>query len=121
MTNYERIKNMSLEEIANMLMCPDECGISEMECHAMSDPKFGYFYYRSKALNCSECIKRWLMQEVTNGSWIKVCPGDRNDGNFRCSNCLDCIDIATGEETPIERGFLFCPNCGAKMCEEDKE
>lgn len=69
-------------------------------------------------LSLMHCFKAKMR---SHGSWIKVCPGDKNDGNFRCSNCLDGIDIATGEETPIERGLLFCPNCGAKMYEEDKE
>lgn len=70
----------------------------------------------SFTLSLMRCLKAKMR---SHGKWIKVCPHDRNDGNFRCSNCLDCIDIATGEETPIESGFLFCPNCGAKMCRED--
>nr|DAW70668.1 MAG TPA: zinc-ribbon domain protein [Caudoviricetes sp.] len=48
------------------------------------------------------------------GRWEK----DNNnpkDGNYTCSCCKEGVDIATGEETPIDRGLNYCPNCGAKM------
>lgn len=32
MTNYERIKAMSVEELSDILPCPIYCGSSEMEC-----------------------------------------------------------------------------------------
>lgn len=51
---------------------------------------------------------------VVRGRWIKQ-DDDLLDGNFYCSACHSRIDIATGLETPIDRGLFFCPNCGADM------
>lgn len=56
MTNYERIKNMSLEEMAISLMCPqeiDECFDKGETC----DKK-----------NCVSCTLEWLESEVDNGA-----------------------------------------------------
>lgn len=32
MTNYERIKNMSIEEMAVTIMCPNDMGMAEIKC-----------------------------------------------------------------------------------------
>ena len=53
--------------------------------------------------------------EIKHGKWVKKYPQYKNDGIYRCSCCKNDIDIATGEETPIDRGFYYCPNCGAEM------
>lgn len=52
-TNYERIKAMSIEELADMLMCPAEYGEFNRaeDCNA------------DMSKNCNECIKRWLEKE----------------------------------------------------------
>ena len=52
MTNYEKIKQMSVEEMAFMLMCPAEYDLSFKDCEGK--------YNR----NCNECVKEWLEQEV---------------------------------------------------------
>lgn len=52
---------------------------------------------------------------VIHARWIKSCPNIIFDGCYHCSNCKENIDIATGEETPLDRGLNYCPNCGAKM------
>ena len=52
--------------------------------------------------------------EVRHGEWIKM-SNNPDDGNYYCSECHNCIDIATGRETPIDRDFFYCPHCGAKM------
>lgn len=51
MTNYERIKNMSVEEMQKALYgcLGDECTLPVMCCLAQ---------------NCKECIKQWLESEV---------------------------------------------------------
>lgn len=54
------------------------------------------------------------VQEVKHGKWIKTY-NNPDDGNYYCSECHNCIDIATGRETPIDRDFFYCPHCGAKM------
>ena len=53
--------------------------------------------------------------EVRHGKWIKTYPDNRLDGDYYCSNCYAGVDIATGEETPIDRELYYCPNCGARM------
>lgn len=54
------------------------------------------------------------VQEIKHGKWIKmdIIP---DDVDYYCSKCRNFIDIAIGGETPIDRGFFYCPNCGAKM------
>lgn len=53
--------------------------------------------------------------EVKHGEWTKTYPDNPNNGDYYCSNCKCGVDIATGEETPIDRGFIYCFNCGANM------
>lgn len=47
MTNYEKIKQMSVEEMAFMLMCPYD-----------ADPD------KCNKINCIKCTKQWLESEV---------------------------------------------------------
>lgn len=54
------------------------------------------------------------VQEIKHGEWIKMY-NNPDDGNYYCSECHNGIDVATGKVTPIDRGLLYCPNCGAKM------
>lgn len=60
------------------------------------------------------------VRPVVRGRWVKQ-NQDPLDGSFYCSACHEAIDIATGEETPIDRGLFFCPNCGADMRPENDE
>ena len=56
MTNYERIKNMSLEEMAISLMCPadiDELFEKGENCGGK---------------NCVSCTFEWLKAEVSDGA-----------------------------------------------------
>ena len=55
MTNYERIKAMSVEEMARMLMCPAEYDLNfnrTADCHA------------DMSRNCNECTRNWLNSEA---------------------------------------------------------
>lgn len=57
---------------------------------------------------------------VRRGEWNK----SNNipiDGNYHCSCCGESIDICTGYETPLDRGFKFCFKCGADMRKELNE
>lgn len=52
--------------------------------------------------------------EVVHGEWIA------HGYKWRCSVCNCKLNL---DGTPMENGFYFCPNCGAKMdgerrCEE---
>lgn len=51
MTNYEMIKNMSVEELAVTIMCPNETGMAEIKCD-------------KDDCNCSKCCLDWLNQEA---------------------------------------------------------
>ena len=52
-------------------------------------------------------------EPVRHGHWTYL-----YDGNYKCS---ECGSWWTCEDTPIESGMLFCPNCGAKMDEVEED
>ena len=54
-TNFERIKNMSVEELAEFIDSGDECGF----CN-----QFGVDTGRECDRDCVECIIFWLRSEV---------------------------------------------------------
>ena len=49
-TNADRIRAMSDQELAALLMCPNEMGLAEIPCD------------RSDTLNCVQCLLNWLRQ-----------------------------------------------------------
>jgi len=49
-------------------------------------------------------------QEVRHGRWVEL-----YKNNYKCSVCGSWW---TCDETPIESGFDYCPNCGARMVED---
>ena len=52
MKNYELIQNMSLEELACTISCPNDMGMAEIECD------------KSDERNCSQCCLEWLQEEA---------------------------------------------------------
>lgn len=54
MTNYERMKNMTIEEMTVFLDAVDPCNIPYPERHC-SDYK-----------DCYECLNEWLQKEANN-------------------------------------------------------
>ena len=52
MSQADRIRAMSDEDLAMNMMCPNENGIGEIECD------------KSNNCNCYECILKWLQSEV---------------------------------------------------------
>jgi len=50
-TNFELLKNMSIEELAVTIMCPNDTGMAEIECD------------KSDTRNCCLCCLEWLMKE----------------------------------------------------------
>lgn len=50
------------------------------------------------------------VQEVKHGHWIEI---NSDMGIYRCSQCRETVGGQTGSR--------FCPNCGAKMDEEEKK
>lgn len=58
-------------------------------------------------------------EPVKHGRWI-----ERTDSlletYYTCTNCNEDFYMECG--SPIDNGYIFCPNCGAKMdAEEEKE
>lgn len=56
MTNLELIKNMSVEELAVAIACPNEMGMAEIECDKSDDR------------NCSKCCLDWLTTDSEGGN-----------------------------------------------------
>lgn len=52
MTNGDKIRRMSDEELAVTIECPNETGHAEIECDHSDD------------CNCYECCYNWLREEV---------------------------------------------------------
>jgi len=52
MTNGDKIRAMTDDELAEVIMCPTDAGLSLLEC-----PK----------RNCVDCCKDWLRQEAEDG------------------------------------------------------
>ena len=52
MTNYELIKNMTIEELAVTIACPNETGMADIECD------------KSDNCNYRKCCLEWLNSEV---------------------------------------------------------
>lgn len=50
MTNGDRIRSMTDEELAVTLMCPNEMGMAEIKCDHSDDK------------NCCRCLLDWLNQ-----------------------------------------------------------
>lgn len=51
-SNADRIRSMSDEELAMYMMCPNENGLAEIDCD------------KSDSCNCYECLLKWLQSEV---------------------------------------------------------
>lgn len=52
MTNADRIRSMSDEDLAMNMMCPNENGLAEIDCDKCDN------------CNCYECLLKWLQSEV---------------------------------------------------------
>ena len=50
MRNYDLIKNMSVEEMAVTIMCPNELGMADIKCEPENK-------------NCCKCCLEWLLKE----------------------------------------------------------
>ena len=51
MTNADRIRSMTDEELATNMMCPNENGLAEIDCD------------KNDNCNCYECLLKWLRAE----------------------------------------------------------
>lgn len=69
----------------------------------------GYFNIMT-ALKCVDDAPTADVQEVRHGHWIFS-----GDYTSTCSYCNDDVDVDHEKEPK------YCPNCGAKMDEEEKQ
>ena len=60
MTNIERFKLMSSDELANYIYTHDD-DLNDIICKSQGDCPFGD---NVESHNCKECIKHWLESEV---------------------------------------------------------
>lgn len=51
MTNGDRIRTMSDEQLALTIMCPNDTGLAEIACDHSDD------------LNCAQCTPDWLQEK----------------------------------------------------------
>lgn len=97
--------------------------------HWLDTPEEATEAWNRRAKNDYEHLMPLLREEdfpaadvrpVVRGRWLKKSESQL-DGVFSCSNCRDDIDIEIDigdwEETPLDKGFLYCPSCGADMRE----
>lgn len=59
MTNIEKIKNMSPEEMVDYLQCPNELYAKRVHCLI-------YDGILPNLENCRTCIIKWLLQEASD-------------------------------------------------------
>lgn len=57
------------------------------------------------------------VQPLRIGKWIEA--GEPFVNTYECSNCGRWFTLDYG--TPKENNYSYCPNCGAKMMEEENE
>lgn len=51
MKNYEKIRNMSIEELALTIMCPEDLGLADLDCP------------NANGKHCFDCVYEWLQKE----------------------------------------------------------
>ncbi len=77
--------------------------------------------YEDECSECEECPLKWIesapiieAEPVKHGKWKHV-PGM----NSKCSECGRYFPVREFESRPFD--INYCPNCGAKMEEEDDD
>lgn len=68
-----------------------------------------------KEFGCMDFVARADVQEIKHGEWIKYRPENALDGAYFCPACFKEQKMADGNITPLDIGYHYCPNCGAKM------
>lgn len=63
MTNYEQIKQMTVNEMAEVMYCAVD-NICFSVCKTSTDNKFQCPYETEDPKNCTRCIVMWLESEV---------------------------------------------------------
>lgn len=127
MTNFEKIKNMDIQEMAKLIDREEllnnrpEYLNPQMEDEIASARHQGWndcnsYYY-------DLIIKQPTVNTEQYAYWEFLSPGlfEEDPTSFICSNCGMIIDIylTYGNYTPKDMGYNYCPRCCCKM--EDEE
>lgn len=105
MTNYDRIKSMSVEEMAEFIehsdvfleesCCENICKCNHKYCDKNICP-----IYKAPTINQDDLVK--------HGEW-------KYDNNNNCWYCSLCDCSALNDYRGASTDSNFCPNCGARM------
>ena len=71
---------------------------------------------REHGRTCDHFKDRSRFVELPCAEWIED-EDMYGDPIYRCSNCGEHFILEEG--TPTDNGYFYCPNCGAKMDEQD--
>ena len=74
------------------------------------------FKYKRIEQECEHFKDRSRFVELPCAEWIED-EDMYGDPIYRCSNCGEHFILEEG--TPTDNGYFYCPNCGAKMDEQD--
>jgi hypothetical protein len=67
-TNYEHIKSLNIEDMANTIMCPAETGMADIDCD------------HSDQCDCYKCCLDWLQREYEPQEvWLCTDEGNETD------------------------------------------
>lgn len=74
------------------------------------------FKYKRIEQECEHFKDRARVVELPYAEWIED-EDMYGEPIFRCSNCNERFVLEEG--TPLDNCYFYCPNCGAKMDEQD--
>lgn len=119
MTNYERVKSMSIEEMALFLYKILECCRDEVESRSSCSKECPLNHpcmYHEQCID--DDIRTWLKSEVKQGHWIHSEDNrDPRDNFYYCSECGRIINIICGDKLS---NYPYC-HCGARMDGEEND
>ena len=83
--------------------------------HAEVCEEYGEVFSLIKGGKCSLFKDRSQFVELSHAEWVED-EDMYGDPIYRCSDCDEHFILEEG--TPVDNGYFYCPNCGAKMSKE---
>lgn len=126
----ERLLNAAEKKPLELKPCPFCGGQASItiDPEGIKDSQGRHWKYQVTCMSCcattgivwsiEKAAEAWNTRYEPRSRWVKKSPNDKLDGEYYCPECGETIDIATGEETPLDRGICHCPGCGTCMKEE---
>lgn len=99
MTNYEHIKNMSVERLAHLSVCPNEAGLAKIPCDLFPGAELIDVDDLVADIICYECCLNWLQSECEAEPEARPCPqcGGAERKDHQCAICgLGAADAGGG-------------------------